>query len=195
MTLKVNLKDDFMNIIHIFALVEDSLYAVEDFKKSGKSAYEVVVNRWQDTEYLEDYFDKYEKELKSFYPNMTVEKAVRKTLMEVMDFDAKVYEAANKKKLGKFIFRALHKTDKQRTYIDSKAYGPDNKSWLRLYAIRLAEDIYVVTGGGIKLTEAMTTNELKDELKNLKKAKKALLKMGLLEAEKGSTGFLELKTK
>lgn len=184
-----------MNKIHIFALVKDSLYAVEDFKESGKSAYRVVVNRWQDTEYLEGYFDKYEKELKNFYPTMTVEKAVRKTLMEVMDFDAKVYEAAKKKKLGKFIFRPLHNTDKQKTYIDSKAYGPDNKSWLRLYAIRLAEDVYVVTGGGIKLTPAMTTDELKSESKNLKKAKQALLNMGLLEAEKGSTGFLELKTK
>lgn len=183
-----------MGKIRIFVLVKDSLYAVEDFKDPSKSAYEVIVNRWQDTEYLENYFERYKDDLQVFYPKMNVERAVRKTQMEMMLFDEKVFNAAKNKNLGKFVFKALHISDNHETYIDSKAYGPDKQSWLRLYALRLDVDIYIITGGGIKLTEAMITKELKKELDNLRKIKQTLIIQGLLSAEKGESGFLELKT-
>lgn len=182
-----------MKDIRIFVLVKDSLYTVEDFEKPDQMAYEVVTDRWQDTEYLEDYFERYKEDLQKFHPYMSVERAVRKTLLEMMEFDEKLYNAANNKKLGKLFFRPLHKTDKYETYIDSKAYGPDKKSWLRLYAVRLDVDIYVISGGGIKLTKAMNTKELKKELENLNKVKDFLVKEGMIKAQTGESGYLELK--
>lgn len=182
-----------MKDVRIFVLVKDSLYTVGDFEKPEKTAYEVVTDKWQDTEHLEDYFERYKEDLQKFHPNMSVERAVRKTLFEMMEFDGKLFNAANKKKLGKLFFKPLHKSDNHEAYIDSKAYGPDKKSWLRLYAIRLAVDIYVITGGGIKLTKAMTTDELKKELENLNKVKQFLVKEGMIKTQIGESGYLELK--
>ena len=45
------------------------------------------------------------------------------------------------------------------------------RGWLRLYAIRLAGNCYVVTGGAIKLTLEMKRDHLKDELKKLEQVK------------------------
>jgi hypothetical protein len=53
------------------------------------------------------------------------------------------------------------------------------KGWLRLYAIRLAENCYLVTGGAIKLTPDMKRDHLKNELKKLEQAKLFLSTNGI----------------
>jgi hypothetical protein len=53
------------------------------------------------------------------------------------------------------------------------------KGWLRLYAIRLAENCYLVTGGAIKLTQDMKRAHLQDELKKLELAKQFLRDNGI----------------
>lgn len=42
------------------------------------------------------------------------------------------------------------------------------QGWLRLYAIRLGENCYIITGGAIKLTHHMRRDHLQAELKKLK---------------------------
>ena len=40
-------------------------------------------------------------------------------------------------------------------YIPMKSYGTSTPSFLRIYAIKLAENTYVITGGGIKLARSI----------------------------------------
>ena len=63
------------------------------------------------------------------------------------------------------------------TYQKSKARI--RKGWLRLYAIRLAENCYLVTGGSIKLTPDMKRDHLQHELKKLEQAKQFLRNNGI----------------
>jgi len=53
------------------------------------------------------------------------------------------------------------------------------KGWLRLYAIWLSENCYLVTGGAIKLTLEMKRDHLQNELKKLEQAKQFLRKSGI----------------
>lgn len=67
----------------------------------------------------------------------------------------------------------LHKT---------KATGGFINSWLRIYAIRIDTNTYVITGGGIKLTKTMNDREhLINELEKLTKVKEWLEENGFLD--------------
>ena len=67
------------------------------------------------------------------------------------------------------IFKPLHKISTSIIREESKAYGPSRKSWLRVYAIRITEDFYAISGGSIKLTKTML--EMDDYHEQLQKLK------------------------
>ncbi|MEA5402879.1 hypothetical protein VB776_08135 [Arcicella sp. DC2W] len=55
-----------------------------------------------------------------------------------------------------------------------KSYGTHKKSWLRIYAIQI-QDVFIVTGGAIKLTQTMQEHEhTQQELNNLMKVANGL---------------------
>lgn len=63
----------------------------------------------------------------------------------------------------------------------SKAYGILRKSWLRIYAIRIAKNIYIISGGAIKLTQKMNNDDLRLELNKLEITKQFLIDKGLFD--------------
>jgi hypothetical protein len=63
------------------------------------------------------------------------------------------------------------------THLKSKARI--RKGWLRLYAIRLAKNCYLMTGEAIKLTQDMKRDHLEEELKKLEHAKHFLRDNGI----------------
>ena len=61
-------------------------------------------------------------------------------------------------------------------------------SWLRIYAIKLASGVYIITGGAIKLTATMMEREhTKAELTKLEKVRQFLLNEGIIDDD----GFIE----
>lgn len=185
-----------MNIINIFVLVKDSLYAV-GYDNEVKDTYSSLLDNWQDVEYLEQFFEDNKTDLQSgFYENITIEDAVLQTQAEAAKFDKKIYNAATTgmfnedKPIEEVLFNTLHKDVYDHIHIPSKAYGPNYKSWLRFYAIRIAPNLYVISGGAIKLTEAMTTEHLKQELFKLKLTANYLKEIGLIEEE--DLGYIEI---
>jgi hypothetical protein len=57
-------------------------------------------------------------------------------------------------------------------------------SWLRVYAIRLEPNVYVVTGGAIKLTRAMQDKEhTMIELNKLNRCKEYLIRNGVFDKD------------
>jgi hypothetical protein len=64
-------------------------------------------------------------------------------------------------------------------YEENKAYGFKYKSWLRLYAIRISANIFVVSGSAIKLTKAMQDRaHTQKELQKLKMTAQYLKEIG-----------------
>ena len=61
-------------------------------------------------------------------------------------------------------------------------------SWLRIYAIRLTDGKYIITGGAIKLTLEMKDREhTQNELIKLDKVRRFLLEEGIVDDE----GFID----
>lgn len=187
-----------MRIVDIFAVVEGSLYAV---RYDGKvcDEFKTLFDQWQDIEYLEQFFEDNKHDLKNgIYNHLSIEDAITRTINEAFKFEKKILHAAKnsinnsnaKNTLEKVVFTSLHKEIRSNEYIESKAYGTKRKSWLRVYAIRLAQDVYFVSGGAIKLTKDMRPPHLKEELKKLK-ATTAYLKEEFIINEE-DLGYIEL---
>lgn len=190
-----------MKINSIFAVVDGALLAVQ---YEGEEEHELgrLFELWQDTEYLFDFFELHKKDLQSsFYQEkiglVSVEEAVIKTLEEAERFEELLLEAANTGKTDEFetlhdlVFEPLHQNDPAIRHLESKAYGPNQYSWLRLYAIRIAPNLYVISGGAIKLTEAMQDREhTNDELKKLQLTAAYLKDIGLNEAD--DYGYIDI---
>lgn len=65
-----------------------------------------------------------------------------------------------------------------------KAYGTLKPSLLRLYAIKLKSNCYLITGGGIKYCRKMDQSpELKAEIEKLKMVRSFLQKLGIEDVE------------
>ncbi|QXP74667.1 hypothetical protein H0I31_00705 [Tenacibaculum sp. AHE15PA] len=187
-----------MKIVDIFAIVNDSLYSVQ-YDGKPYDEFKMLFDQWQDIEYLEGFFENNKKDLaEGFYKDVSIEDAILRTTNEASKFEQKIRESAEnsicnpdeENTLEKVVFKSLHKDILNNDYIESKAYGVKHKSWLRIYAIRLIENVYFVSGGGIKLTKDMTPEHLKDELKKLKATTEYLKENFIVDED--DLGYIEL---
>lgn len=154
---------------------------------------EHLVNIWNDPEFLLAFFTKQKSRLAhGIYSEYTVREAVLKTIKDSNTLFDQLYEIAEKgfddsSETLSQLFVPLHKSDKVHLspYEQCKAYGikiPD--SWLRLYAVRLSANTFVITGGGIKLVKAMQEDELLTiELQKLKETQQYLIENNILDVD------------
>ncbi len=199
----------------IETIVKDSLYAIkytdeadefennefiENYEQTNE--FNRLFNNWQDPEYLEDFFNKHKQDLqKEFFNNISVEDAILKTIDDAYEFQQKILSISENGKEDIFqslqtLFKPLNNNEKEifpiPDYQKSKAYG-SQKSWLRMYAIRLEENVFIITGGAIKLTKTMNEREhLKKELKKLKEVKQFLISEGIIDND-SIIDYLELE--
>ncbi len=190
-----------MRIIGIFAVVENALLTVQ---YEGEPVHEFarIFKQWRSVDYLEDFFETHRGDLQSEHFRkkkglITIEEAVFTTIDEAEDFEYQIKEVAQTGKendeetLHDLIFHPLHKNDSSKLHQQNKAYGPDRSSWLRLYAIRIAPNLYVISGGAIKLTSKLQDREHTNlELKKLKLVAAHLKEIGFDQAD--DYGFLEI---
>ena len=191
-----------IEINDIFALVEKALLSIR-FENQKEHEFARVFGLWNDVEYLEAFFETHKKDLQSeFYREkmgfISVEEAVFRTIEEAETFQEYVKQVAKKggqneyETLHDLIFNPLHKNDSTINHQHSKAYGENQYSWLRLYALRLAPNLYVVTGGTIKLTEKMQDRvHTQKELKKLVQAAAWLKEIGF--DDDTDYGYIEIK--
>jgi len=186
-----------MNIVRIFALTEGSLYTVQ-FDNEPEHEWSRLFEAWNDITFLEDFFEKHKADLiAGFFGNIDIETAILITMEESGTLEKTILELSLKGKKNKYgalqtFFKSLD--DKSTGIIPlnkEKAYGSRKKSWLRIYAIRIASNTYVISGGAIKLTKTMNEREhLRAELDKLEKTKQYLINEGLLD--ENDFDFLEL---
>lgn len=174
-----------MKLVRIFV---PNLYAIR-FNEGEDDEFTHLFECWSDVAYLEEFFENNKSDLESgFYNIHVVEHAVKRTKEEAQLLENDLMELSRRSKLGEkpdldilfkplynkdYCFMELHKT---------KAKGGYVNSWLRIYAIRIDTNTYVITGGGIKLTKTMNDRvHLINELEKLTKVKNWLEENGFLD--------------
>jgi hypothetical protein len=135
---------------------------------------------WTDTKYLYDFFEKNKSDL-SFFKVKTVKEAVLKTREQAYLLQEKLLQCINKDIELDELFQNLDDNEYHETTLSkqkSKHY------WLRLYAIKIESNHYVITGGAIKMTHKMNQNQLtKKEASILEKCRNYLLENDIYDSD------------
>lgn len=130
-----------------------NLYAFQ-FPNEQFDELDRVFDEWNDPLFLFDFFTKNEADLKGAH---TIGEAIIKTKNEAKKFDKRMLDlaTANPHKLNEF-FANLYNNEYRTSELQRQKA---KQNWLRLYALKITqedkEDLYVITGGMIKLTKNM----------------------------------------
>ncbi len=161
-----------MKIVELTRIIPKTLWAAR-FEGNDENEFDRTFTQWENSEYLDAFFTAHERDLvKEFYGYCSVSQAVSITMSEADAFERQLLSVAQgqdlEKRLGD-IFKPLDKSVRIKIVNEkSKAYGTGAKSWLRIYAVRLNYNFFVISGSTIKLTKTMNEREhLQNELKKL----------------------------
>ena len=183
-----------MKIRCIFGQIEtgNSLHAIL-YDGQNVDIYEQLMDNWFNPEWVRNYLTKNSDYLASgFYKGL-----INETACQIMDEAEEMEEillgicdGSNKnglKNLGMF-FKPLTDSDykvsdirKEKTSVKSRQFP---KPFLRIYALRISQDLFIVTGGAIKLTQTMQQHaDTKRELERISQAKDFLTSKGITTAD------------
>lgn len=169
----VNSNGSKLEIIEIYP---DNLFAVK-FDDKDQNEYEAAFDLWQDLDYLVEFFNDNKDLINTDFwrealPSLDSEDLAQSIIDEsfdLLDYIKKIATNTSKGKSPDFdaFFQELggKKYSHLREYVPQKSYGTSTPTMLRLYAIRLDSNCYIVVHGGIKLThEIQGTPLLNKEL-------------------------------
>ena len=130
---------------------------------NGKNQYDKFFDRYNDVTQVRAFFKQNEAYLnRDFWRNIpNIESATRQVIKEAQNLELLLDELYHNtlKNLTPDLdihFKLLNGEFKNTyEYIPVKSYGTDRPSLLRLYAIKLKDNMYVITGGGIKLGDTI----------------------------------------
>jgi hypothetical protein len=186
-----------MEIVRIFE-DEDCLLAAF-YEEEDEDEFSRLFEEWTDIEVLEEFFNENEIDLKRpFWEGITLEEAilfVRKEAIGLMKSFRELAELPSKERVESFIklFKPLDwKLNNENSFERKKVYGKPKKSFLRIYALKIGDEMYLITGGAIKLTDSMQEREhTKRELFKLERCRTFLKEEGIID-EDGIVDFLEM---
>ena len=139
----------------------DHLWAVKVKNRVDDELTELF-NKWNNVEYLLNFFTENFDDLRSFFHIERISEAISDTMDDADCLEKLILEFPYTENLDE-IFKPLDITDSRRVELSrEKARNWDRSrhpSWLRIYAIRLEPNVYVITGGAIKLTRTMQERE------------------------------------
>lgn len=169
-----------MEIIPIFG---QNLFAIK-YTGKKKDEFSRLFELWQDPEFLEDFFEKNKADLNIFCKEkISVVGAIFDTYEYAQELEKKLLELAGQNKNDQLsgleeIFSPLSRSLTEDALLQrSKAKA----TWLRLYALRVEKNVYIITGGAIKLTQKMQDRKhTMAELKKIESCKQYLLDMGIV---------------
>lgn len=167
-----------MEIVRTFDLPNTKLLAIK-YDGDELDALELLQDQWGSTEFLWEFFTKFQKDYNENYGKSTRSKLVKRAQDLADDLFGKLYELAEEVESDALVdfFKPLDNRESESDPYDLqklKAKGEERKSFLRIYAVRYKGKI-IVTGGAIKLTEKMgRRTHTKKELNKLELVKSFL---------------------
>lgn len=152
----------------------------------------LLFRKWNNAEYLFDFFIENFEDLKDFFKIERIDQAVEDTLEDAEALQELVLDFPYTEHLDD-LFKPLDITDfrlSELTRAKARNWDRDrHASWLKIYAIRLEPNVYVVTGGAIKLSRTMQEREhTAIELQKLNRCKDFLKANGVFDQD----SFVEL---
>ena len=180
-----------MKLVTIF---DDRIWSVV-YDDSIEDAFNDEFDRWHNAEYVYNYIlENIDSKNNSPWRNYSAKKLAAMVKNEAIMFESRLeelYKNGFKDLDNEFV--NLSKGAYELQLIESKAYGKPielKPSLLRLYAIRIEKDKYVITGGAIKLTRTMQEREhtLK-ELNKMEQVRNYLISNQAIDAD-GFVDFL-----
>lgn len=166
-----------------------SLWAIcypEDQQESQEYSFDIfrkLLLQWNDIEWLRAFFNANLKDLQSgFRPPMKVNEAIRKVRQEVSAFEKQLKGIiGNEPEFRLLTIDNLFEPYHEEGYFNIKIFEqhfikgrPDfvTPPMLRLYGLQLPEDVILITGGAIKLTQQNNRAHLIKEEQQMKRVDK-----------------------
>lgn len=168
-----------MKIVTIFA---GRLYSFH-YNDESENELKRLLNLWNDPEYLHNFIYKHKHDIGN-----SVEVVIQQILDNIEELEESLYELATGEfeKLDTF-FKPLDNLE-YHFRILSRQKG--RKNYLRIYAIKIDENCFVITGGAIKFTHLMEERKHTiNELKKLDRCKQFLNEHGVFDND-SFYGFL-----
>jgi hypothetical protein len=151
------------------------------FEDQSMDELERLFDEWTNPVFLEEFFEREKSDL--FYHNTNVESAVIRAMDEASRLEENLLKVAGHSfpdGISSFFKNLDNNRIKPR--INEKQKG--RYKWLRIYALRIDRDIFVVTGGAIKLHQEMKDrNHTKEELHKLELCRNYLKSRGVTDAD------------
>ena len=179
-------------LVEIVAIYPQYIYSIQ-YEEQNENEFDRLFALWNDVDYVNQFLVNNQKylSLPTWQQIQEPEDAARQVLAE----------AANLEELFEDLYQnVLHgrKPDFDRHFSfwegkykyslqwpPMKSYGTYRPSLLRIYAVKMEKNLYLITGGGIKLADTIQNSpDLKDHvLQNIDKVRTFLRENGILEAE------------
>ena len=164
----------------------DHLWSVKYPEKEADEL-TMLFRNWSNGNYLLDFFLSNMEDLKNFFHVQRISEAIKDTVEDAQVLQKLILDFPYTEHLDG-LFHPLSLSDNRVTEMTrEKARNWDrdrHASWLRIYAIRVQEDVFVVTGGAIKLTPAMQDRpHTQEELEKLNQCREFLKNNGVINQD------------
>ena len=155
------------------------------------NALDALFDQWEDVSWLKAFFEANMADLSAYFHITDVNQAIYDTLDDSDMLQCLILDISPDADLDA-LFRPLNNNQvAEMTLSKEKARvknRPNHASWLRVYAIKLAPGIFIITGGAIKLTATMQEREhTLAQLGLMEKVRTHLLEAGVVD----DAGFIE----
>ena len=146
-----------------------------------------TLSNWINIDYLHSFFTENSQDLETYFKITNLDDAIYDTVADTAVLSCLILDINPEANLNE-LFRPLEPSRMtEMTLSREKAKGKHisgHPSWLRLYAIKLDQGIYLITGGTIKLTPRMQDREhTLNELKKMETVRNYLIAQGVLDRE------------
>ena len=150
-----------------------------------------LFDQWNDVMWLRNFFKENINDLSAYFKITDINQAISDTIDDSEILEGVILDISPEANLD-LIFRPLSNNRTIAEMLEKmKARGERTNrhdSWLRIYAIRLADDKYIITGGAIKLTATMQERpHTQAELDKIEKVRRFLLDEGIVDDD----GFID----
>lgn len=172
------------------------LWAVR-YDGAEDNALAMAFDKWNDVSWLRSFFKENMGDLADYFKITDVNQAIYDTIEDAERLQCLIMDISPNADLDT-LFRHLEPSrieemvfGKEKARIDGRRH---HSSWLRLYAIKLAQGVYIITGGTIKLTATMQDRQhTLEELARMEKVRNFLLDENIIDNDGFEDYLSELK--
>ena len=144
-----------------------------------------LFDQWNDVMWLRSFFKRNWHDLTSYFKITDINQAIEDTIEDSERLQGVIMDISPEANLDE-IFHPLENFRTSDILLGKEKARlkriERHSSWLRIYAIKLSEGVYVITGGAIKLTLKMEEREhTKHELMKMEKVRLFLLNENIID--------------